>query len=102
MVNLEYVVEGARCTTCIPFKVFDDMAKLLSGRIVAFKELPQRMLSELSPLERLVCVWWRLGFPTRQIAHTTGMSPAAVHRLYTRVAGKLKRVPPNTSGENNE
>ena len=50
----------------------------------------RKALQELSKEERLVCIWKRAGFSSRDIAKFNGQSVASVNRVYARARRKLR------------
>ena len=50
----------------------------------------RKALGELSKEERLVCIWKRAGFSSRDIATFNGQSVASVNRVYARARRKLR------------
>lgn len=50
----------------------------------------RKALEELSKEERLVCIWKRAGFSSRDIATFNGQSVASVNRVYARARRKLR------------
>jgi len=49
-------------------------------------------MNQLTPEERCVCEWRRLGFSSRQIARHQGNSAAAVVALYGQATAKIRRL----------
>ena len=49
----------------------------------------REVLGKLSKEERLVCIWKRAGFSSRDIAKFNGKSVASVDRLFARARRKL-------------
>ena len=50
----------------------------------------REVLGKLSKEERLVCIWKRAGFSSRDIAKFNGQSVASVNRVYARARRKLR------------
>ena len=50
----------------------------------------RRVLAQLTRQERLVCIWKRAGFSSRDIATFNGQSVASVNRVYARARRKLR------------
>ena len=50
----------------------------------------REVLGKLSKEERLVCIWKRAGFSSRDIATFNGQSVASVNRVYARARRKLR------------
>ena len=50
----------------------------------------RQALQKLSKEERLVCIWKRAGFSSRDIATFNGQSVASVNRVYARARRKLR------------
>lgn len=50
----------------------------------------REVLGRLSKEERLVCIWKRAGFSSRDIATFNGQSVASVNRVYARARRKLR------------
>ena len=50
----------------------------------------REVLGKLSKEERLVCIWKRAGFSSRDIAKINGQSVASVNRLFARARRKLR------------
>ena len=50
----------------------------------------REVLDKLSKEERLVCIWKRAGFSSRDIARFNGQSVASVSRVYARARRKLR------------
>lgn len=55
---------------------------------VLFREV----LSHLTPEERLVCVWKKAGFSSKEIAKYRGNSVAAIDTLFFRAKQKIRKV----------
>ena len=53
--------------------------------------LLREVLAQLSPEERLICVWKKSGFSSQEIAHFQGRSVAAVDILFFRAKEKIRR-----------
>lgn len=54
--------------------------------------LLRELLEHLTPDERLVCTWKRLGFSSQEIAEFRGGSPTAVDTLFSRAKDKIRRM----------
>ena len=54
--------------------------------------LLRELLAILSPEERLICVWKKAGFSSREIAKRQGRSPGAIDTLFSRAKAKLRRA----------
>jgi RNA polymerase sigma factor (sigma-70 family) len=54
--------------------------------------LLREILAQLTPEERLVCVWKKAGFSSQEIAHHRGSSVAAVDTLFSRAKDKIRRL----------
>lgn len=50
------------------------------------------VLGKLSKEERLVCIWKRAGFSSRDIAKHNGRSVASVNATFARARRKLRRA----------
>jgi DNA-directed RNA polymerase specialized sigma24 family protein len=50
----------------------------------------RKALGKLSREERLVCIWKRAGFSSRDIATFNGRSVASVNRTFARARRKLR------------
>ncbi len=50
------------------------------------------VMNQLTPEERCVCEWRRLGFSSRQIARHQENSVAAVKALYGQAMAKIRRL----------
>ena len=53
--------------------------------------LLREVLAQLSPEERLICVWKKSGFSSQEIAHFQGRSVAAVDILFFRAKEKIRK-----------
>ena len=54
--------------------------------------LLREVLDKLSPEEKLVCIWKKAGFSSREIAQYQGRSVIAVDTLFSRAKDKLRRA----------
>lgn len=54
--------------------------------------LLREVLDRLSPEERLVCIWKKAGFSSREIAEHQGRSVVSVDTLFSRAKDKLRRA----------
>ena len=54
--------------------------------------LLRELLEHLTPEERLVCTWKRLGFSSQEIATFRRSSAAAVDTLFSRAKDKIRRI----------
>ena len=54
--------------------------------------LLREVLDKLSPEEKLVCIWKKAGFSSREIAEHQGRSVVAVDTLFSRAKDKLRRA----------
>lgn len=54
------------------------------------REQLREALAKLSKQERLVCIWKRAGFSSRDIAKFNGQSVASVNRVFARARRKLR------------
>lgn len=54
--------------------------------------LLRRDLTQLSPEERLICIWKKAGFSIQEIAHRHGRSVAAVDALLSRAKQKIRGI----------
>lgn len=52
----------------------------------------RQVLDELSQDERLVCIWKRAGFSSKEIAEYQGRSVASIDALFSRVKQKLRTL----------
>jgi RNA polymerase sigma factor (sigma-70 family) len=52
----------------------------------------QEVLARLSPDERMVCIWKRAGFSSKEIAERLGSSVGAVDILFHRVKEKIQKA----------
>jgi DNA-directed RNA polymerase specialized sigma24 family protein len=52
----------------------------------------RKALGTLSKEERLVCIWKRAGFSSRDIANFTGQPVASVNRVFSRARRKLRNA----------
>lgn len=50
----------------------------------------REVLGKLSKQERLICIWKRAGFSSRDIATFNGQSVASVNRVFARARRKLR------------
>lgn len=53
--------------------------------------LLREVLAQLSPEERLICVWKKSGYSSQEIAHFQGRSVAAVDILFFRAKEKIRK-----------
>jgi RNA polymerase sigma factor (sigma-70 family) len=53
--------------------------------------LLKEILAQLSPEERLVCIWKKAGFSSQEIAKLRGSTPIAVDTLFSRAKDKIRR-----------
>lgn len=44
----------------------------------------------LTPDERILCVWWKLGFSERAIARQLGLSASSIAALWSRAEERIK------------
>lgn len=49
------------------------------------------VLNQLTPEERLICIWKRLGFSSREIARPRAGTRAAIDRLFNNALAKIRR-----------
>ncbi len=54
--------------------------------------LLREVLAQLTPEERLVCIWKKAGFSSQEIARHRGSSPAAVDTLFSRTKQKIRKL----------
>jgi len=54
--------------------------------------LLREVLAQLSPEERLICVWKKSGYSSQEIAHFQGRSVAAIDTLFSRAKQKVRRL----------
>ena len=54
--------------------------------------LLHEILAQLTPEERLICIWKKAGFSSKQIAKRRRSSAAAVDTLFCRVKQKIRRL----------
>ena len=52
----------------------------------------RKVLGKLSREERLVCIWKRAGFSTREIADHHGRSVASIDKLFAHARRKLRQL----------
>ncbi len=52
----------------------------------------EEILARLSPDERMVCVWKKAGFSSKEIAERLGSSVGAVDILFHRVKEKIQKA----------
>ena len=52
----------------------------------------RRVLGKLSREERLVCIWKRAGFSTREIANHHGRSVGSIDKLFSQARRKLREL----------
>ena len=53
--------------------------------------LLREVLAQLSPEERLICVWKKSGYSSQEIARFQGRSVAAIDTLFSRAKQKIRR-----------
>ena len=52
----------------------------------------RKVLGKLSREERLVCIWKRAGFSTREIANHHGRSVGSIDKLFSQARRKLRQL----------
>jgi DNA-directed RNA polymerase specialized sigma24 family protein len=52
----------------------------------------RRVLGKLSREERLVCIWKRAGFSTREIANHHHRSVGSIDKIFARARNKLRQL----------
>jgi DNA-directed RNA polymerase specialized sigma24 family protein len=52
----------------------------------------RRVLGKLSREERLVCIWKRAGFSTREIANHHGRAVGSIDKIFARARKKLRQL----------
>ena len=49
------------------------------------------VLSKLTPEERLICIWKRVGYSTREIARAQALPTGAIEALFRAAMAKIRR-----------
>lgn len=61
--------------------------------------LIEQLLAHLTPEERLICIWKRFGFSSREIAREQGTSVSRVNTFFHRVKRKIRNALRGTSAD---